>query len=351
MQTTINNVRIAGIAVAVPKNNQKILESPYENESLRKRFIAATGVENRRICLPDQFASDLAYAAAERLLSDLEWDRSEIDSLIFVTQTPDLSLPATACVLQNRLGLSHQCSAFDVNQGCAGYIYGLHIAGSQLRSQGPKKAIVLAGDTAGKVTLPSKVTSTPPLFGDAVSATVLEWSEIAAPMHFQFGTDGSGWNSIWARRPWGNPPLEKEIFHHDILDDGTVLIGGNFRLKGEDVFNFSTRITPEIVDNMLTYSKQAKESIDYFVFHQANKMINEVIRKRLKLTPAQAPSSLGAFGNTSSASIPITLQLNCREDLISKPLNLILCGFGVGLSWGTVQYKSDRIIMPELVEI
>lgn len=351
MQTIINNVRIAGITVAVPKNKQKILESPYETESLRKRFIAATGIENRRICLPDQFASDLAYAATERLLDELQWNRSEIDSLIFVTQTPDLALPATACVLQNRLGLSHQCSTFDVNQGCAGYIYGLHISGCQLRSQGPTKAIVLAGDTAGKVTLPSRMTSTPPMFGDAVSATALEWSENAAPMHFQFGTDGAGWDAIWARRPWGNPPLKKDKFRYDVLDDGTVLVGGNFRLKGEDVFNFSTRIAPEIVDNMLAYSKQSMDSIDYFVFHQANKMINEVIRKRLKLEPEQAPSSLGAFGNTSSASIPITMQLNCREELVSKPLNLILCGFGVGLSWGTVQYQTDRIVMPELVEI
>jgi 3-oxoacyl-[acyl-carrier-protein] synthase-3 len=351
MQTTLNHVRIAGISTAVPKNNQKIIESEYQTESTRKRFIAATGIENRRSCLPEQYVSDLAYAAADRLIDELGWDRSEIDSLILVTQTPDMPLPATACVLQDRLGLSKECSAFDVNQGCAGYPYGLHIAGCQLRSQGPKRAILIVGDTAGKINLPSRDATTAPLFGDAVSATALEWSENATPMYFQFGTDGAGWDVIMARRPGGNPPMNKENFLYEELPDGTIRVGGNFRLQGENVFNFSTRIAPEAVKNMLSYSAQPIESIDYFVFHQANKMINDVVRKRLKLENERVPSSLAQFGNTSSASIPVTMQLHCKEDLVSKPLSFILCGFGVGLSWATVHCQTDRIVMPELVEI
>ncbi len=351
MQTTLNHVRIAGISVAVPKNSQKIIKSEYETESMRKRFVAATGIENRRICLREQYVSDLGYAAADRLLNELGWDRSEVDILIFVTQTPDMSLPGTACVLQDRLGLSQECSAYDINQGCAGYPYGLHIAGSQLRSQGPTKAILLVGDTAGKMSLPSKAAATAPIFGDAVSATALEWSENTAPMHFHFGTDGSGWDVIMARRSGGNPPLSKDSFQYDELDDGTILVGGNFKMEGEDVFNFSTRVAPDVVKKMLSYSKQPIEAIDYFVFHQANKMINDVIRKRLKLEPERAPSSLAQVGNTSSASIPITMQLHCREDLVGKPLNLIFCGFGVGLSWATAHCQTDGIVMPELVEI
>ncbi len=351
MQTKLKHVRIAGISVAVPKNSQKIIESEYQTESLRKRFVAATGIENRRICLPEQYVSDLAYAAADRLIDELGWERSEIDSLIFVTQTPDMPLPATACVLQNRLKLSQECSAFDVNQGCAGYPYGLHIAGCQLRSQGPKKAILIVGDTAGKINLPSRAATTAPLFGDAVSATALEWSENAAPMYFQFGTDGAGWDVIMAHRPGGNPPMKKDKFLYEELPDGTIRVGGNFRLQGENVFNFSTRIAPDAVRNILSYSKQSVETIDYFVFHQANKMINDVVRKRLKLEPERVPSSLAQFGNTSSASIPVTMQLHCKEELVSKPLSFILCGFGVGLSWATVHYQTDRIVMPELVEI
>lgn len=351
MQTTLNHVRIAGISVAVPKNSQKIIESEYQTESLRKRFVTATGIENRRVCLPEQYVSDLAYAAADRLIDELGWDRTEVDSLVFVTQTPDMPLPATACVVQNRLALSQECSAFDVNQGCAGYPYGLHIAGCQLRSQGPKKAILLVGDTAGKINLPSMAAKTAPIFGDAVSATALEWSESAAPMHFHFGTDGAGWDVIMARRPGGNPPLDKDNFRYEEISDGTIRVGGNFKLQGENVFNFSTRIAPDAVRSMLSYSKQSAETIDYFVLHQANKMINEVIRKRLKLDYERVPSSLAQFGNTSSASIPVTMQLHCKEDLVSKPLSLILCGFGVGLSWGTVYCQTDRIVMPELVEI
>ncbi len=351
MQTTLNHVRIAGISVAVPKNSQKIIESKYETESMRKRFVSATGIENRRICSLEQYVSDLGYAAADRLLNELGWDRSEVDSLIFVTQTPDMALPGTACVVHDRLGLSQECSAFDVNQGCAGYPYGLHIAGCQLRSQGPTKAILLVGDTAGKMSLPSRDTTTAPIFGDAVSATALEWSENTTPMHFHFGTDGSRWDVIMSRRPGGNPPLKKKNFRYDELENGTILVGGNFKLQGEDVFNFSTRVAPDVVKNMLSYSKHPVEAIDYFVFHQANKMINDVIRKRLKLEPERVPSSLAQFGNTSSASIPITMQLQCKEDLVAKPLSLILCGFGVGLSWATVHCQTDKIVMPELVEI
>jgi len=351
MQTKLNHVRIAGISIAVPKNNQKIIESAYQTEPLRKRFISATGIENRRVCLPEQYVSDLAYAAADRLIEELEWRRSEVDSLIFVTQTPDMPLPATACVLHDKLALSHECSAFDVNQGCAGYPYGLHIAGSQIHSQGPKKVILVVGDTAGKINLPTRAADTAPIFGDAVSATALEWVENAAPMHFHFGTDGSKWDVIMARRPGGNPPIEKENFRFEELPDGTVNVGENFRLKGEDVFNFSTHIAPIVVRDMLSYSKQSMEEVDYFVFHQANKMINEFIRKRLKLEPERAPSSLAQFGNTSSASIPVTLHSQCKMDLAEKPMNLILCGFGVGLSWATVHCQTDKIVMPEMVEI
>jgi 3-oxoacyl-[acyl-carrier-protein] synthase-3 len=343
-------VRIAGISLAVPRYSQDVLKCEYKTEELRKRFVKATGIGNRRLCSQDQYTSDLAYAAADRLLNDLGWERSEVDSLILVTQTPDMQLPSTACVLHDRLGLSEECSAFDVNQGCAGYPYGLHIAGSQIRSEGARKVLVLIGDTAGKSKLPSKADTTAPMFGDAMSATALEWSEDADPMYFYFGTDGSGWNVIMSRRPGGNPPLMKNNFDYEELEDGTVLVGGDFILKGEDVFNFSTRIAPDAVNKVLGYSGRSLKDVDYFLFHQANKMINDVIRKRLKLRPEQVPSSLAEFGNTSSASIPITM-LHCREELISKPLNLILCGFGVGLSWATVYCKTGTIIMPELVEI
>ncbi len=336
MQTILENIRIAGLCTAVPRSNHAVIDSQYETESVRKRFIALTGIENRRLCSPNQYASDLAYAAADRLLSELEWDRNDIDVLVFVTQTPDLNLPATACILQDRLGLGQECSAFDVNQGCAGYPYGLHIASSQLRNSGPLRAILLVGDASGKPNLPSRAAQTAPLFGDAVTATALEWSEDAAPMYFVFGTDGSGWDVIMSQRPGGRPPLTKDTFAFEETEDGEIKVRTNSVMKGEDVFNFATAKVPGEIERLLAYSGKEKDSVDYFVFHQANKMINNFISKRLKINSDRAPTSLAEFGNTSSASIPVTMQSCFSDDLADKPLNLVLCGFGVGLSWASV---------------
>lgn len=351
MQTRLDNIKIVGLCTAMPKHCESVLESQYETESVRKRFSALTGIENRRLCNQDQYTSDLAFAAAQRLLSELGWDRNKIDILIFVTQTPDLSIPATACVLQHRLGLSHECSAFDVNQGCAGYPYGLHIAGSQLKKNGPSRALVLVGDTSGKPNIPSRAALVAPIFGDAVTATALEWSADAPPMYFKFGTDGSGWDFIMSLRPGGNPPLTKQNFLFEELKDGQIKVAANFRMKGEDVFNFSTAVVPKEIEKLLGYCQQKTDEVDYFIFHQANKMINETIRKRLKLDSNKVPSSLARFGNTSSASIPVTMQSCCREDLTNKSLKLILCGFGVGLSWASIFCQTDRIVIPDFVEI
>ncbi len=351
MQTILENIRIAGLCTAVPRHSEAVLDSRYETESIRKRFMALTGIENRRMCNQDQYASDLAYAAAERLLSELDWDRREVDTLIFVTQTPDLNVPATACVLQHRLGLSQECSAFDVNQGCAGYPYGLHIAGSQLRKNGPSRALLLVGDTSGKPNIPSRAALAAPIFGDAVTATALEWSAEAAPMYFRFGTDGSGWDVIMSQRAGGNPPLTKDNFHYEEIEDGKIKVAANFIMKGEDVFNFSTAVVPNEIEKLLAYSQKKKDEVNYFVFHQANKMINETIRKRLKLDSDSVPTSLAKFGNTSSASIPVTMQTCCSDDLTNKQLDLVLCGFGVGLSWASVYCQTDRVVVPDLVEI
>jgi len=351
METTLHGTRIAGLAVAVPKNEESILDSQYESEEMRRRFVAATGIERRRVCLPEQFCSDLACAAADRLLNELEWSRDEVDNLIFVTQTPDLTLPATACLIQNRLGLSSSCAAFDVNLGCSGYTYGLFIAGRMATSGCKGKTLLLVGDAAGKLNLPSKKDKAAPLFGDAASATALEWDAGVAPMHFQLHTDGSGWDAIMERRPGGRPGLDADSFHYEETEEGTVKIRTHYQMKGEDVFNFSVRTVPPAVEKMLEFAGWPKESADAYVFHQANRMINEFIRKKLELEPGKVPSSLKEFGNTSSATIPITLVNQMRSRLQNECLRLILCGFGVGLSWGTVACETDRIICSELVEI
>jgi 3-oxoacyl-[acyl-carrier-protein] synthase-3 len=348
MEATLENVRIAGISAAVPRGVQAIADSSYEDPAARQRFSTVTGIQQRRLCRHDQFFSDLALAAAERLLEDLRWDRSSIDALVVVTQSGDLAYPATACVLQHKLGLSTACAAFDINLGCSGYPYALYTAGRLLRPMDGSRVLVLVGDAAGKL---NPASPRPPLFGDAATATALEWSPEAEPIEFSLHTDGSGWHCIMERRPGGNPPVESSRFHTVTDENGHVHLGFHNQLLGEDVVNFSTRIAPAAVRDLLSRTGRSTDDADFFVFHQANRLINESIRRTLRLDPAKVPSTLADFGNTSSATIPLTLVEQCGSILREKPSRFVLCGFGVGLSWGTTLCQLGPISCPPLVEI
>lgn len=349
MESIVNNVRMAGLCVAVPRHEQSVGESGYGTPEMRARFSAATGIKRRRLCAPDQFCSDLAVSAASRLLDELCWGRDEVCALLLVTQTPDLALPATACMIQDRLGLSTGCAAFDVNLGCSGYPYGLYLAGSMMRAQGCRKVLLLVGDAAGKGN--PALDPQPPLFGDAATATALEWSEDAPPFHFSLHTDGQGWDKIMERIPGGRPGIEPGLFRHVVGADGAVHVNTQYQLKGEDVFNFSVRTAPGAVEAMLRRAGWSKDAVDFFVFHQANRMINEFIRKQLQLDAARVPSSLSMLGNTSSATIPVTMADQLGARLREARQKLILCGFGVGLSWGTVACEVGPIVCPGLVEL
>ena len=349
MESVVKNVRITGLCVAVPQQEQLIAESGYGSPQMRARFTSATSIERRRLCPPDQFCSDLAVAAASRLLDELGWNRNEIGAVMLVTQTADLALPATACIIQERLGLGTDCAAFDVNLGCSGYPYGLYIAGSMVRAQGCRKVLLLVGDASGKEN--PAVDPQPPLFGDAATATALEWHENAAPIFFSLHTDGRGWDKIMERKQGGRPGLDPELFRTAVGENGSVYVNTQYQLKGEDVFNFSVRTAPGAVDSMLERIGWDKDSVDFFVFHQANRMINEFIRKKLKLETAKVPSTLSRFGNTSCATIPVTMADQLGAQLRAAQHRLIMCGFGVGLSWGTVACEIGPIACPAMVEI
>lgn len=351
MESVVENVRMAGLCVAMPRHEQSIEESGYGTPEMRARFTAATSIKSRRLCASDQFCSDLAVAAASRLLDDLGWRRDEVGTLLLVTQTPDLALPATACMIQERLGLSTGCAAFDVNLGCSGYPYGLYIAGSMVRPQGCRKVLLLVGDASGKSNNNPALDPMAPLFGDAATATALEWSEDAPPFHFSLHTDGKGWDKIMERKPGGRPGMEPELFRHVVGADGAVHVNTQYQLKGEDVFNFSVRTAPGAVEAMLQRVGWSKDEVDFFVFHQANRMINEFIRKQLKLDAAKVPTTLPMFGNTSCSTIPVTMSDQLGNKLREARQKLILCGFGVGLSWGTVACEVGPMVCPALVEI
>jgi 3-oxoacyl-[acyl-carrier-protein] synthase-3 len=351
MRSTIRGARVAGIAAAVPAQRQAVLDTRYGTEAERRKFSETTGIQERRLVKPGQCTSDLAAAAAERLLDELAWERDTLDLLVLVTQTPDYALPATAVTLQDRLGLPKGCAAWDVNLGCSGYTYGLATMAGLIAGMGVKRGLLLVGDTAAQGVPPSAEPATPPLFGDAATATALESSESAPAIYADLQSDGSGAEIIMQRMGGARNPHRPDTFHYEITDDGIIALDNGYQLDGVEVFNFSMREVPAAVKNLLAYAAMPPEDVDAFVFHQANKLINDLLRKQLRLPLEKFPTTLPRYANTSSATIPLTIVSELRERLRSREMKLLLCGFGVGLSWATVLCRTDRIACPEVIEL
>jgi len=341
--STLRHVRFAGMASCVPKRVlSNIDDCPPSLQSERARLIRNIGIETRRICPEWQYFSDLAFIAAERLLADLKWERSEVDALIVISQSPDYLIPSTAIILQDRLGLSNATIAYDVNLGCSAYPFGLHLLGNMISAGSIKKALLLVGDKCATVR--------DPLFSDAGTATALEFSTDAPPMYFDLNSDGAGYKAIML--PVGGH-REPYAYYHGIPtrdEHGQMHWPNDLILDGPAVLSFSTQRVPPAVEATAAYAGLKLEDINYFVFHQANRMINDTIRKKLRLTDDRVPSTLKEFGNTSGASIPVTMTARLREALQAEKKKLLLCGFGIGLSWGTCILDIDGAVLPEMIE-
>jgi 3-oxoacyl-[acyl-carrier-protein] synthase-3 len=345
----LNQVRIAGIASAVPERvvtleddarvfGQTEIERISQNIGVRERHVV-----NRTTC-----TSDLCYAAADRLLNELGWQRDSVDALMFVTQTPDYFMPATACVLQDRLGLSRHCAAFDVNQGCAGYLYGLWIGGHLVRG-GCRRLLLLVGDTISRLVSPGDRTVTS-LFGDAGTATALEFDDNAPSMNFEFGVDGAGRNCLIVPAGAFRQP-------HSPQSGERTERGGNVRsdedlfMDGGEVFTFVLREVPRLVQGILSNAEITVADIDHFVFHQANRFMLSHLTKRLKLPPERVAIGLTNFGNTSSASIPLAITTELRDDLSRASRRLLMAGFGAGFAWGATVCECGPLTLPPLITV
>lgn len=340
------NVRIAGISAGVPKKvfcnlDMKDMSSDYDAAA----FVETTGVKERR--LDDRFTtSDLCVPAAEKLIADLGWDKSEIEALIFVSQTTDYYLPATACIVQDRLGLSKECYATDVVIGCSGWVYGMSTVISLMANGNIKKALLMAGDAK------RHVPTNDPLFGFAGTVTALEYQEGAKGFQFHFGTDGGGYDAIII--PDGgsrNQITDKSFETGEATEGGRPLNRLQTRMKGMDVFSFGITTAPKSIKKLAERFGFDYLNMDYYIFHQANMKMNNQIVKKLKLDPEKVPSCMYEFGNTSSASIPLTIVTQLKGKVGNKPTKFLCCGFGVGLSWGTVVFETDNFIISDLVEV
>ncbi|RZJ49890.1 MAG: ketoacyl-ACP synthase III, partial [Flavobacterium sp.] len=330
---SVNNIAIKGISCCVPKNTERNIDLDILTQEEIQKFVEATGVEERRIATQEICTSDLCCEAAEKLIKDLNWQKEEIEILVFVSQTADYILPVSAAILQDRLGLSTNCIAFDVPLGCSGYVYGMSIIAGMMKATGLKKGLLLAGDTSSKL-LSKTDKSTVPLFGDGGSATAFEFDENAEDLLFDLGTDGSGYKTIMINDGGSRNRINADSLIYQTISPGIERNACQLILDGMDVFSFGISQAPKTVNKLIEKFEIDKETINHFVFHQANLMMNKMIVKKLKLPVEKVPYSLKEFGNTSSTTIPLTIVAELKNNLTNATQDLILCGFGVGLSWG-----------------
>jgi len=339
----INNVAIVGMAAGVPRHVMPTVSttSKYEADD----FIETTGVKEKRY--DNSFTtSDLCKAAAEKLIEELEWNKKEIGALVFVSQTPDYILPATSCILQDRLGLSKDCMAFDISLGCSGWVYGLSVISSLVTSGSIRKALLLAGDARKQA--PEEADQ---LFGFAGTATALEYRAGTDELQFHFGTDGSSYDAIIKPVGGCRNQVTPEALVPRMCEDGRMRHGYQTIMKGMDVFAFGITTAPKSINKLVAENNIDLSAIDYFIFHQANRMMNEKIRAKLKLPEEKVPYSMTNFGNTSSASIPLTIVTQLGEDVMNHRTKFIACGFGVGLSWATVHFTTVNPVISKLIEL
>lgn len=338
----ISKVEIVGISTCVPKNIEENASLSFFKEGEAEKVMLSTGIERRRIVDFGVTAGDLCTKAAEELITGLGWKKSEIDCLIFVSQTHDYILPSTSCIIQGRLGLPETCCCFDVSYGCSGWVYGLCILSSMLASGVMRKGLLLVGDTTSSFKSPKDKTARP-LFGDAGTATAVQYNKDAEDMFFSLFADGKKYDTIII--PDGgcrNPFSESSLIEVEV-EEGVIRTPMHSVMNGMDVFSFGISKGPEVTLDVLDFAGCSVEEIDLFVFHQANKFMNEKIRKKLKIDESKVPYSMKDFGNTSCATIPLTICTCLKNPESVNGKSMIGTAFGVGLSWASVYTKLKNV--------
>jgi 3-oxoacyl-[acyl-carrier-protein] synthase-3 len=351
MRRMCKSTTILGLTAVLP-------ETVLSNEELARRFgqreIAAavkmSGVVERRVTGQQQFASDLALTAAERLLANMEFDRDKIDLLIFVSQTPDYKIPTTASVLHGKLKLNEACATFDVNQACSAYPYALSIAHSMIVSGVAQYALVLNADTLTKLIHP-KDRGLAVLHGDGAAATLIGPCEEGAGFEtFMLGTDGKGAKHLLV--PAGGSRLAcGEKTREERADaSGSIRTEENLVMEGPAVFHFSVYKIPEVIEHAIQRSGFTLDDIDLIILHQANRTMLDLIYKRLHIPPEKQFFCLERMGNSSGPSTPVALAEAWRQGRIRPGSRSLLCSFGAGLTWGVtvIKWPADANPVPDI---
>lgn len=346
-----SHAKIAAISVVVPKKEIRLEdELEFFDGNLKKvdRIRKMIGISARRVADENVTAADLCQQAAENLLMGTKITPESIDALIFISQSPDHAIPATACILQDKLGLSRECAAFDVNQGCTAYTYGLWLASSLVDSGACKRILVLVGECGARRSDPAnRVIS--PIFGDCGTATLIENSKDASRSWFLLGTDGSGAEALMvpaghARFPFPGDGRSYEEFIKPINDvNGNPWYYFSAYMDGGVIFNFTIDVVPDHLRDLMRLAHKNAEDIDWFVLHQANRQIVNAIARKADFPINKAPTdTFGKFGNQSGASLPSVICDQLCEQISDSKATILLSGFGVGLSWASAIVTLDH---------
>lgn len=345
----IKNVNIAGVSMAVPKNIVKTAEIDLFTQDEADVFDNTVGIKSRHIAPETMCASDMCQAAGERLLEELGWEKDSIDVLVFESVTGDYRTPPTSCLLQYRMGLSEDCFCVDVPMGCCGCMYAINVAGNMLTRGQVKRALVLVGDTAlrmGSMKDKSRV----PLFGDGGTALALEYDETANDIVIDFHTLGSGYEALMTPHGGFRNPATPKSFIYEDFGNGIVRAPYHTMINGMNVFSFAISRPPKSVEKFIAdYNIDRNSDIDYFLIHQANKMIVDRVVKKLKLPLDKVPYNLEEFGNLGGASIPSLMVTRIADKLRKEETTLLCSSFGLGLSWGTMLLKTKPMVVPIII--
>ena len=329
----MNYASLGPIAIHLPERveTNEQLQAEFPNWDLPLIF-SKTGIAQRHIARPDECASDLGVAAANRLFNEFDVDPKSIDFLLFCTQTPDYPLPTTACLVQQRLGLRTNTGAIDFNLGCSGFVYGLSFADGLIRTGSVKRVLLITAETYSKYIHPTD-RSLRTIFGDGAAATLIDSAEEPTLSGFQFGTDGSGADTLLVAKGGARPeadaikPRHRHRWPSELYMDGPSLI------------NFTVGAVPELVDQVLASAKLSRNDIDLYLFHQATFKMLDQLRQRIGLTEEEMPICLENYGNTVSATIPILIDELRRDGRLRRGMTNLLIGFGVGWSWAGCVWK------------
>ncbi|TVQ00985.1 MAG: ketoacyl-ACP synthase III [Balneolaceae bacterium] len=345
------NAGITGITAAVPANliDNLSYTDHFENNVVKK-IVEKIGIYKRRFVKDGTCSSDLCYAAAEALFQEMDLDRSKVDMVLFVSQTPDYRMPATSILLQHRLGLSRDVIAFDINLGCSAFVFALQTSFSYLQNTGINKVLILNGETRSKVYSP-KDRKTAFIFGDAGAAILVEKDEKFGNSFFSLNSDGSKSSFIKMDGGGYRNPSTIEGLREKVVDEyGNIRNDEQGYMDGESVFSFFVNEIPIDIKRILKFSSMDIRSIDYFVFHQASKIVNDYLIRKLKLNSNKVPKSYPDYGNTSSVSVPLTMVTGLKDKLAKKKI-LLLSAFGVGFSWASAIIQTQDCFIGTVTEI